>query len=118
MVKQECQSAILSPQVFEPSEFEKGMLTSKDNEIRNADVPEDFKSVVKATTGYYFCKRFDNLHVINARSRKNQNSNLWQGLKKVLSGSLGQVDLDQFRFLRTAHLPTPTLSQHFALSKK
>ena len=54
-VKQECQSSILSPQVFEPSDFEKGMLTSKDNEIRNADVPEDFKS---ATTGYYFCKRF------------------------------------------------------------
>ena len=43
MVKQECQSAILSPQVFEPSEFEKGMLTSKDNEIRNADVPERFQ---------------------------------------------------------------------------
>ena len=76
MVKQECQSAILSPQVFKPSEFEKGMLTSKDNEIRNADVPEDFKSVVKATTGYYFCKRFDNHHVINAGSRKSQDSNL------------------------------------------
>ena len=43
MVKQECQSAILSPQVFEPSECEKGMLTSKDNEIRNADVPERFQ---------------------------------------------------------------------------
>ncbi|CAH3024911.1 unnamed protein product [Porites evermanni] len=43
MVKQECQSAILSPQVFEPSEFEKGVLTSKDNEIRNADVPERFQ---------------------------------------------------------------------------
>ena len=43
MVKQECQSAILSPQVFESSEFEKGMLTSKDNEIRNADVPKRFQ---------------------------------------------------------------------------
>ena len=43
MVKQECQSAILSPQVFEPSESEKGMLTSKDNEIRNAAVPERFQ---------------------------------------------------------------------------
>ena len=43
MVKQECQSAILSPQVFEPSESEKGMLTSKDNEIRNAAVTERFQ---------------------------------------------------------------------------
>ena len=69
---------------------------------------KDFKSVVKATAGYYFCKRFDNLHGINVRSRKNQDSNLWQGLKKVLSSSLGQVDLDQFRFLRNCpltHLP-------------
>lgn len=32
-----------TPIVFEPSEFEKGMLTSKDNEIRNADVPERFQ---------------------------------------------------------------------------
>ena len=42
-VKQDCKSAILSPQVFEPSELEKGMLTSKDSEIRNADVPERFQ---------------------------------------------------------------------------
>ena len=39
------------------------------------------------------------------------------GLKKVLSGSLGQVDLDQFRFLRNCP-PTPPLSQNFALSEK
>ena len=32
-----------SSQVFEPSELEKGMLTSKDNEIRTADVPERFQ---------------------------------------------------------------------------
>ena len=78
MVKQECQSAILSPQVFEPSEFEKGMLTSKDNEIRNADVPERFQVSRESNNRLLliFCKRFDNLHVINARSRKNQNSNL------------------------------------------
>ena len=42
-VKQDCKSAILSPQVFEPSELEKGMLTSKDSEIKNADVPERFQ---------------------------------------------------------------------------
>ena len=29
--------------MFEPSELEKGMLTSKDNEIRTADVPERFQ---------------------------------------------------------------------------
>ena len=29
--------------MFEPSELEKGMLTSKDGEIRNADVPERFQ---------------------------------------------------------------------------
>ena len=81
---------------------------------------KDFKSVVKAITGYYFCKRSDNLHGINVISRKNQDSNLWQGLKKVLSGSLGQVDLDQFRFPRnclpTQAYPKPTFI--FALSKK
>ena len=29
--------------MFEPSELEKGMLTSKDNEIRTADIPERFQ---------------------------------------------------------------------------
>ena len=77
MVKQECQSAILSPQVFEPSEFEKGMLTSKDNEIRNADVPERFQVSYESNNRLnYFCKRFDNHHVINAGSRKRQDLNL------------------------------------------
>ena len=52
MVKQECQSAILSPQVFEPSET--GMLTSKDGEIRNADVPERFQVSCESNSRLFF----------------------------------------------------------------
>ena len=54
--------------MFEPSELEKGMLTSKDSEIRNADVPERFQ-VSCESNNRLFVLRFDNHHIMRDQEK-------------------------------------------------